>query len=289
MFRNALLAAAGCVAIAMPLAHAHDHQKAAGKPDPALVAAVKGDWRSDANRARDPYRHPAESLTFWGLEPGMTVLEVQPGGGAYWTEIVAPYLKATGGSYYATGADLADPELPERWRESRAAWEKRFSDEGTWGSVDVVNWGRKSAPLPADKFDLVIVSRSVHGWMRNEGMVDKAFRDLYAALEPGGILAIEQHRANPGPQDPQAESGYVTEAYVIEQAKKAGFELAASSEINANPKDTKDQPFGVWTLPPIRQSVPMGSKEPPAADFYRAKYDEIGESDRMTLRFGQGA
>ena len=115
-------------------------------------------------------------------------------------------------------------------------------------------------------------------------MVEKAFREFHGALKPGGILALEQHRANPGPQDPEAKNGYVTEAYVIEQAEKAGFKLAGRSEVNANPRDTKDHPFGVWTLPPSLRSSPEGSdKEDP--NFDHSKYLAIGESDRMTLKF----
>jgi predicted methyltransferase len=121
--------------------------------------------------------------------------------------------------------------------------------------------------------------------MRTPGMTEKAFREFHAALKPGGVLAIEQHRANPGPQDPEAKSGYVTEQFVIEQAQKAGFTLAAKSELNANAKDTKDHPFGVWTLPPTRLSKPYGSTQPDDPNFDHSKYDAIGESDRMTLRF----
>jgi predicted methyltransferase len=116
-------------------------------------------------------------------------------------------------------------------------------------------------------------------------MLDKAFKEFHGALKPGGILAVEQHRANPGPQDPEAKSGYVTEAYVIEQAEKAGFKLAAKSEINANPKDTKDHPFGVWTLPPALRSTAYGSGQAEDPNFDHSKYLAIGESDRMTLRF----
>ena len=115
--------------------------------------------------------------------------------------------------------------------------------------------------------------------------MERSLVEFFTALKPGGILAIEQHRANPGAQDPQAKSGYVTEAYMIEQAEKAGFRLAARSEINANPKDTKDHPFGVWTLPPARATVPYGSGRDPDPAFDRTKYDAIGESDRMTLQF----
>jgi len=148
-----------------------------------------------------------------------------------------------------------------------------------------VNFGAKSKPLPENTFDFALSARSVHGWM-GAGITEKVFKDLYGALKPGGILAIEQHRANPGEQDPKAESGYVTEAFVIEQAQKAGFELVERSEINANQADTKDHPFGVWTLPPTKRTRPYSEGED-ANDpkFDRTKYDAIGESDRMTLKF----
>jgi predicted methyltransferase len=215
----------------------------------------------------------------------MSVLEVQPGGG-WWTEILAPYAKATGGKFAVTGPDLADPELSERAREARKNMEAEFAEKADlYGPVGIVNWGPKSAAPAAGSFDLALVSRSFHGWIRTPGRAEKLLGDLFVALKPGGVLAIEQHRANPGPQDPKAESGYVTEAFVIEQVEKAGFKLAGRSEINANPKDTKDHPFGVWTLPPMRATVPYGSGKEPDPNFDRAKYDAIGESDRMTLRF----
>jgi predicted methyltransferase len=247
---------------------------------------VAGDWRSPEDKARDVYRHPAESLTFWGLQPGMTILEVQPGGGAWWSEILAPYAAATGGKYYATGADLSDPQLTEASREGRERFVSRFAAKPeVYGQVNLVNWGAKSAPLPADTFDFILTARSVHGWMRSPGTVEKTFGEFYSALKPGGILAVEQHRANPGAQDPKAASGYVTEEYVIEQATRAGFRLAGRSEINANPKDTKDYPFGVWTLPPALRSTAYGSGRDSDPDFDHSKYLAIGESDRMTLKF----
>jgi len=258
---------------------------APAKVDPALAAAVAGDWRSPQDKARDQYRHPVEALTFWGLAPGMTVLEIQPGGG-WWTEILAPYIKSTGGRYYSTAADLANPELSESSRKARADFEGRFAAKpDIYGTLNFVNWGARSAPLPKETFDFILTARSIHGWMGTPGMVEKTFREFNVALKPGGILAVEQHRANPGPQDPKAESGYVTEAYVIEQAKKAGFRLAASSEVNANPRDTKDYPFGVWTLPPALRSTPEMSDKPDDPSFDHSKYLAIGESDRMTLRF----
>jgi predicted methyltransferase len=253
--------------------------------DPALAAAVAGDWRTAEAKARDVHRRPVDVLTFWGLKPGMTILEVQPGAASWWTDILAPYSRMTKGKFYATGADLANPELAANARKSRADFEAKYNAKpDIYGKVEVVNWGAKSAPLPADTFDFILTARSVHGWMSN-GVVEKVFRDLYAALKPGGILALEQHRANPGPQDPKATTGYVTEAYVIEQAQKAGFKLLARSDLNANPKDTKDHPFGVWTLPPTRTTVPYGSGQPPNPNFDQTKYDAIGESDRMTLKF----
>jgi predicted methyltransferase len=248
----------------------------------ALKTAIAGDWRGAEAKARDVFRHPAESLTFWGLKPGMTILELQPGGASWWTEILAPYARLTGGEFYATGANLADPNLSEGARKSRADFEAKYADAAIYGKVNVVNWGRTAEPLPANKFDFVLLSRSFHGWMGG-GQVEALLKRVHDGLKSGGVLAVEQHRANPGEQDPKAASGYVTEAYLIEQVEKAGFKLEARSEINANPKDTKDHPFGVWTLPPSRNTAPYG--EPPNPAFDRTKYDAIGESDRMTLRF----
>jgi predicted methyltransferase len=255
----------------------------------ALVASINGEWRSADDKSRDVYRHPQEALEFWGLAPGMTILGVQPGGG-WWSDILAPYANKTGGKYYATAADLDNPELSEAARQGRKDFEARFAAQpDVYGAVQFVNFGAKSAPLPQNTFDFALSARSFHGWM-GSGVTDKFLKDLYGALKPGGILAIEQHRANPGEQDPKAASGYVTEAYVIEQAQKAGFELVEKSEINANAKDTKDHPFGVWTLPPTKRTRPY-SEGPDANDpnFDRTKYDAIGESDRMTLKFRKPA
>jgi predicted methyltransferase len=150
-----------------------------------------------------------------------------------------------------------------------------------FGKVNVINWGPNAAPLPANKFDFVMLTRGLHGWTR-QGTVDKNLANIFNSVKPGGVFAVEQHRAKPD-QDPSVFNGYLTEASVIAAAEKAGFKLDGKSEINANPKDTKDHPFGVWTLPPSRQSSQGGQPVDPAFD--RAKYDAIGESDRMTLRF----
>jgi len=283
-----LFAVVAAAAMLVPMAGpvvAKDAAQAA-TPDPVLVQVVAGDWRTPDAKARDAYRHPVEALTFWGLKPGMTILEVQPGAQSWWTEILAPYAKRTGGKLYVTGADLANPDLSEGARKARAAFEAHYgSNPDIYGKIDIVPWGAKSAPLPKDTFDFILTARSVHGWMGQPGMVEKTFKEFYDALKPGGILALEQHRANPGPQDPKAANGYVTEAFVIEQAERAGFKLAAKSELNANPKDTKDHPFGVWTLPPALRSTPYGSDKGEDPSFDHSKYVAIGESDRMTLKF----
>jgi len=254
-----------------PTAHAKDS---------ALAAALAGPERKPDNIARDNVRHPAQTLAFWGLKPGLAVVEISPGGG-YWTEILAPYAKASGGKYTAALADLNDPATPESYRRGRAAFEARFSDKARFGDANFVSFGPKTGPLgTAGSADLVITARNVHNWLWTPGFADKAFADFYAVLKPGGVLGVEEHRADPRPQVPEARDGYVATATVRALAEKAGFVFVAASEANANPKDTKDHPAGVWTLPPTR----MAPKDAPK-DFDRAKYDAIGESDRMTLRF----
>jgi predicted methyltransferase len=262
----------------------------AASPTPAgssqkgsLQWAISGDWRLAADRARDPWRHPAASLAFWGLKPGMTVVEFWPGAGWY-TDILAPYLTASNGTLYAANLETDLPGEPAS-RAVVAAYRKRLAARpDLYGKVVVTAFGPKSGPVaPAGSADLVLFLRNLHNWMA-AGIADKAFRDAFVALKPGGVLGIEEHRARPGgPPDVMASSGYVQEAYVRQLAKDAGFVFDRSSEINANPKDTKDHPFGVWTLPPTRLSAPRG--KPPQPGFDHRKYDAIGESDRMTLRF----
>ena len=253
------------------------------KPDTALQAAVAGSWRTPANVERDQWRKPAEALTFWGLKPGMTVLELSPGGG-WWVEILAPYARMTNGRYIATAADLNNPELPQAARDARAAFEKRFSDRATYGEIQLVNFGPKSAGLGAPgSVDFVLNGRNIHNWMA-QGTLDKVMAESFAVLKPGGILAIEEHRNSPdATQDPKAPTGYVTEAYVIAAAERAGFKLAERSDLYANPKDDRDHPFGVWTLAPTKRTAPQG--QPADPNFDRAPYDAVGESDRMALRF----
>jgi len=250
--------------------------------DEALVASINGAWRPAADVARDKYRHPLESLTFWGLQPGATVVDLQPGGG-YWTQILAPYALKTHGTYIAGVADLNNPQLSEGGKKGRAAFEAKFSDAAIYGKIVFANFGPKSAPFaPPGTVDLVLTSRELHNWAA-AGQMDKIMADAYAALKPGGVLAVEDHRADPGPEAPGWKNGYIATQTVIDAAHRAGFKLDAASEVNANPADLKNYPFGVWTLPPTRQSAPDGKPADPAFDH--SKYDAIGESDRMTLRF----
>ena len=247
-----------------------------------LTDAVDGANRSAGNKTRDQWRHPLQSLTFWGLRPGDVMLEIDPGGG-YWAEILAPFAKATDGRYIAALADLNDPKLSDEQKQGRARFEAKFTDAAVWGKVEAVGFGPASGPLAAPgSVDFILTGRNIHNFMWN-GMLDKVLADSFAALKPGGVLAVEEHRADPRPMVTGARDGYVSEAYVIAAARKAGFELDGKSEINANPRDSKDHPFGVWTLPPTRRSSAFG--QPPDPAFDHAKYDAIGESDCMTLRF----
>lgn len=278
MFRLALAATAAVltIAVAAPVQAA----------DAQLQAAVAGSQRSAEHKARDAARHPVETLTFWGLKPKQTVIEISPGSG-YWTEILAPYAKATGGTYVATAADLQNPNLSEAAKKGRAAFEAKYADTAKYGPITYVGFGPVSGPLgPANSADLVITARNVHNWATQPGLLDKVMKDFHAVLKPGGVLAVEEHRKDPKAEAPNWADGYMSEATVIAAAEKAGFKLAAKSEVNANPKDTKDHPFGVWTLPPVRRSSAPGQSADP--NFDRAKYDAIGESDRMTLRFVKG-
>jgi len=249
-------------------------------PPKTLEAAVAGPWRAPADRARDVWRHPVQSLRFWGLQPGATVVEFWPGAGWY-TDVVAPYVAATGGRFYAVGLQAPDAE----GQAMEQAYRKRLeASPGLYGKVNFTAFGATSGPVaPAGTADLVLFLRNLHNWMA-AGLAEKAFRDAFAALRPGGVLGVEEHRADPAAvPDVMATSGYVPQAYVAQLGQEAGFQMATASEINANPRDHHDHPFGVWTLPPVRRSSPPGMPADP--HFDHSPYDAIGESDRMTLKF----
>ncbi len=247
-----------------------------------LQSAADGPARSAQNKARDPWRHPVESLTFWGIRPGDVVLELDPGGG-YWAEVLAAFAKDTDGRYIAALPDPRDPKDDDEQKRNRDRFMVRFGDQDRWGKVETTRFGPTSGPLaPPGSVDFILTGRNIHNFIWR-GDLDKVLADAFAALRPGGVLAVEEHRADPRPMVPDARDGYVSEAYVIAAARKAGLEFAGRSEINANPKDSKDHPFGVWTLPPTRASAAPG--QPPNPSFDHSRYDAIGESDCMTLRF----
>jgi predicted methyltransferase len=248
----------------------------AAAPDPLLDAAVAGTWRSPANVARDQYRHPRETLSFFGVQPTHTVVEITPGGGWY-AEILAPYLRDAG-TYIAAVVDPSKVDEKSRDYQTKARDRIRAKLGGAptevYGRGTIVEYDPKApvfgAPASAD---VVLTFRNVHNW-RSEGQAEGMFKGFFDVLKPGGTLGVVEHRAkNDVPADD--ESGYVGERQVIALAEAAGFKLDAKSEVNANPKDTKDHPNGVWTLPPSKRHDPEDAQ----------KYLEIGESDRMTLRF----
>jgi len=254
----------------------------------AIDAAVNGAWRSADDRSRDQYRHPSEALAFWGLAPNTTIVEIGPGGG-WWTHILAPYARATNGRYIAAFGDLGAPNVTDAARQGRQNFLTTYGDRAIYGDVQVVDFSRRAGlALPDASADFILVARAYHNWARTEGVTDRFMGEFARALRPGGILAVEQHRAPAGSDvAATAPNGYVPESYVIEAAQRAGLELVARSEINANPRDDHDHPFGVWTLPPVRRSAPDG--QPADPNFDHAPYDAIGESDRMTLRFRKPA
>ena len=283
--RRFLLSGGAAAAMALPgcSKKAPAPSDAAATTDASTIdGVVAGAWRSQSDRKEDADRHPVQTLAFLGLEPGATVVEMWPGAG-WWTDILAPYLAATKGKLYAANLETPNPDDPAG-NQVTAAYIKRFSDnKDRYGEIAFTSFGPHSAALaPAATADLVLM-HNINNWMA-AGLAEKAFRDAYAALKPGGALGVIQPRANAGGvQDALATSGYVQQDYVKQLAAEAGFHFDKASEINANPKDTKNYPFGAATLPPTRRSSPLGS--PPNLLFDHKKYDAIGEPDRMTLRF----
>lgn len=229
--------------------------------------------------ARDPYRHPVETLEFFGLEPEMTVVEVSPGGGWY-TDILAPYIGTNGGTYIAASYD---PASSGRARERLDAFEAEYM-QGDLGDIQLTVFTKGAGPIAPDgTADMVLTFRNVHNWIMG-GYAEESFAKFHAALKPGGVLGVVEHRL---PEDADAErertSGYVKESMVIALAEAAGFVLDEKSEVNANPADTADHPFGVWTLQPSSRTTDREGNTPEGFDA--AAYRAIGESDRMTLRF----
>ncbi|MCK9508034.1 MAG: methyltransferase [Pigmentiphaga sp.] len=247
---------------------------AAQQDDAKLAQAIKGEHRTPALVKRDAVRKPYEVLRFLGIQPNQTVVEISPGRVGYWTEILAPYLAGSGQYYAAQYSPKAyDPGHRDYYRDYR---KKLDAQPAVYGKVNVSEFGNGFYNIaPPGSADLVLTFRNVHNWME-DGYVDEAFQAFFKALKPGGILGVEEHRGRTDiPQDPKAKSGYVREDYAIELARKAGFEFVGSSELLANPRDTKDYPAGVWTLPPTFR----------LGDYQRAQYEAIGESDGFLLKF----
>ena len=234
-----------------------------------LVAA----HRTGSNVVRDQFRHPVETLAFFGVREGSTVVEILPGSGGYYMEILAPYLKAKG-RYIAANRDESAP--PQYLADHRKLLARLQAEPALYEKVVVTQFNAgKHEIAPPGSADFVLTFRSLHNWIeRNE--IEGALAAFHKALKPGGTLGVVDHRGRTdSAQEAQMKSGYVREDYAIAMIEKAGFKLAGSSDVNANPKDTKDHPEGVWTLPPTYRMK----------DTDRAKYQAIGESDRFTLRF----
>jgi len=241
----------------------------------ALDAAIAGDHRSESSRARDAYRHPKETLTFFGLRGDMTVMEIWPGAGGWYTEILAPVLRDRGRLIAASW----DPDMDNKFvQDGLAAYRAKLDARpDVYGKVEVValQYPTRMEPVPPGSVDMILTFRNIHNWMPR-GAALPMLEAMLAALKPGGILGVVEHRASPhAPQDAKAASGYVREDYAIALIEGVGFELLGRSEVNANPADPRDHERGVWTLPP---TLRLG-------DVDREKYLAIGESDRFTLKF----
>ena len=244
-------------------------------PGASLDAALAGDWRKPADVLRDRYRHPGQTLAFFGVQPEETVIEITPGGGWY-ADILAPYLRGHG-HYVAAIWDDAIPGQPGyRYNLNTALREKFAGKPAVYGSPELRVFNPAAPNFgPANSADTVLTFRNAHNWV-SDGNADQYFRAFFAVLKPGGVLGVTDHRAKPGTSLPAMKtSGYLSEDLVIDLALRAGFVLEDRSEINANPLDSTDHPKGVWTLPPSNNHDPADA----------AKYQAIGESDRMTLRF----
>ena len=239
-----------------------------------LKSSVNSEHRSKENKARDSFRNPVETLSFFGLKPDMNVVEISPGSGWY-TEIIGDYL-TDGRLYLAIPPENSDREY--RVKQHKAIKQKVSKNPKIYKNVTFSAFEPPNliSPLaPENTVDMVLTFRNVHGWM-GSGKAQEVFNEFYRVLKPGGVLGLVTHRASDKtPQDMKAKTGYVREDHVVMLAEKAGFKLIGKSEVNANPKDTKDYKDGVWTLPPSLKQK----------DKNKQKYLNIGESDRMTLKF----
>ena len=239
----------------------------------ALTVILAGNQRPTEEQARDVYRHPKETLLFFGIRPEMKVLEVWPEPGWY-TAVIAPLLRDKG-KYYA-GVIAADPSSKYITHRLEEYHSRLAARPDLYDRVTVVTFPNDGGDaVPPGSLDMVLTFRNIHNWMARD-QASQAFASMYRALKPGGVLGVVEHRGNPAvAQDPKAKSGYVNEDYAIRLIEEQGFRLVAKSEVNDNPRDTKDYEAGVWTLPPAYR---LGAKD-------HDKYAAIGESDRFTLRF----
>jgi predicted methyltransferase len=271
MFANPRLAAAAIASAVLVAACAATSSRQSTTE--ALTGILAADYRPEENRARDRYRHPKETLLFFGIRPEMSVLEVWPEPGWY-TEVIAPLVRDKGKYYAAVIA--ADPESKYITQRLEKYRQKLAERADLYDRVAVVGFPADgSDAVPPASVDMVVTFRNIHNWM-SRGTTAQAFATMYRALRPGGVLGVVEHRGNPAvAQDPQAKSGYVNEDYAIKLIEAQGFRLVAKSQVNANPRDTKDYEQGVWTLPPTYR---LGDKD-------HDRYAAIGESDRFTLRF----
>lgn len=252
-------------------------QEAQGVEEPGntVLAILTSPHRSEANRARDQYRNPEETLFFFGLERDDTVIEVNPGGGWY-MEIIAPFVKDEG-QYIALQPNPELADMPAYVVRQAEQIQSRFDEQtAIYGDSELRFYNPADPTLgEPESVDMVLTFRNTHNWV-NAGQAPAMFAAFAEVLKPGGVLGVVQHRAEDGaPAEETASSGYISEQEVIELAEAAGLELEDRSNINANPRDTHDHPEGVWTLPPVLR---LGEEN-------RDMYMEIGESDRMTLRF----
>lgn len=271
MFANPRLAAAALASAVLVAACAATSSRQTTAE--ALTGILAADYRPEESRARDRYRHPKETLLFFGIRPEMSVLEVWPEPGWY-TEVIAPLVRDKGKYYAAVIA--ADPESKYITQRLEKYRQKLAERPNLYDHVAVVSFPADGGDaVPPASVDMVVTFRNIHNWM-SRGTTAQAFATMYRALRPGGVLGVVEHRGNPAvAQDPKAKSGYVNEDYAIKLIEAQGFRLVAKSQVNANPRDTKDYEQGVWTLPPTYR---LGDKD-------HDKYAAIGESDRFTLRF----